>query len=52
VIRVADNAGKSPNKLLVAEIALALVVLTGAGLMTRTMYKIAKPATTFQAEQA
>jgi putative ABC transport system permease protein len=27
--------------LLVAEIALALVVLTGAGLMTRTMYKIA-----------
>jgi len=29
------------NSLLVAEIALALVVLTGAGLMTRTMYKIA-----------
>ena len=29
------------DSLLVAEIALALVVLTGAGLMTRTMYKIA-----------
>jgi putative ABC transport system permease protein len=29
------------DSLLVAEIALSLVVLTGAGLMTRTMYKIA-----------
>jgi len=29
------------DSLLVAEIAFALVVLTGAGLMTRTMYKIA-----------
>jgi len=29
------------DSLLVAEIALALIVLTGAGLMTRTMYKIA-----------
>ena len=29
------------DSLLVAEIAFALIVLTGAGLMTRTMYKIA-----------
>lgn len=34
--------------LLVAEIALALVVVTGAGLMTRTMYKIAHVDPGFQ----
>ena len=36
--------------LLVAEIALALVVVTGAGLMTRTMYKIANVDPGFQAD--
>jgi putative ABC transport system permease protein len=36
--------------LLVAEIALALVVITGAGLMTRTMYKIAKIDPGFQSD--
>lgn len=36
--------------LLVAEIALALVVLTGAGLMTRTMYKIAHVDPGFRAD--
>ena len=36
--------------LLVAEIALALVVLTGAGLMTRTMYKIAHVDPGFQSD--
>jgi putative ABC transport system permease protein len=36
--------------LLVAEIALALVVVTGAGLMTRTMYKIANVDPGFQSD--
>src|ERR1044071_1549439 len=36
--------------LLVAEIALALVVVTGAGLMTRTMYKIANVNPGFQSD--
>src|SRR5262245_62265662 len=36
--------------LLVAEIALALMVVTGAGLMTRTMYKIAKVDPGFQSD--
>jgi putative ABC transport system permease protein len=36
--------------LLVAEIALALVVITGAGLMTRTMYKIAHVDPGFQSD--
>jgi len=36
--------------LLVAEIALALVVVTGAGLMTRTMYKIANIDPGFQSD--
>src|SRR6185369_10326832 len=36
--------------LLVAEIALALVVVTGAGLMTRTMYKIAHVDPGFQSD--
>jgi putative ABC transport system permease protein len=36
--------------LLVAEIALALVVVTGAGLMTRTMYKIASVDPGFQSD--
>ena len=36
--------------LLVAEIALALVVITGAGLMTRTMYKIANVDPGFQSD--
>jgi predicted permease len=36
--------------LLVAEIALALIVLTGAGLMTRTMYKIAHVDPGFQSD--
>ena len=38
------------DSLLVAEIALALVVLTGAGLMTRTMYKIANVDPGFQTD--
>ena len=38
------------DSLLVAEIALALVVLTGAGLMTRTMYKIAHVDPGFRAD--
>jgi putative ABC transport system permease protein len=36
--------------LLVAEIALALMVVTGAGLMTRTMYKIANVDAGFQSD--
>jgi putative ABC transport system permease protein len=36
--------------LLVAEIALALMVVTGAGLMTRTMYKIAHVDPGFQSD--
>src|SRR6185369_14771701 len=36
--------------LLVAEIALALIVVTGAGLMTRTMYKIAHVDPGFQSD--
>jgi predicted permease len=36
--------------LLVAEIALALMVVTGAGLMTRTMYKIANVDPGFQSD--
>ncbi len=36
--------------LLVAEIAFALVVVTGAGLMTRTMYKIANVDPGFQSD--
>jgi putative ABC transport system permease protein len=36
------------DSLLVAEIALALVVVTGAGLMTRTMYKITNVNPGFQ----
>ena len=36
--------------LLVAEIALALMVITGAGLMTRTMYKIANVDPGFQSD--
>ena len=36
--------------LLVTEIALALVVVTGAGLMTRTMYKIANVNPGFQSD--
>jgi predicted permease len=36
------------DSLLVAEIALALIVVTGAGLMTRTMYKIAHVDPGFQ----
>ena len=38
------------DSLLVAEIALALVVVTGAGLMTRTMYKIANVDPGFQSD--
>src|SRR6201988_142633 len=38
------------DALLVAEIALALVVVTGAGLMTRTMYKIANIDPGFQSD--
>jgi putative ABC transport system permease protein len=38
------------DSLLVAEIALALVVLAGAGLMTRTMYKIANVDPGFRAD--
>src|SRR5262245_28143931 len=38
------------DSLLVAEIALALMVVTGAGLMTRTMYKIAKVDPGFQSD--
>jgi putative ABC transport system permease protein len=38
------------DSLLVAEIALALMVVAGAGLMTRTMYKIAKVDPGFQSD--
>ena len=38
------------DSLLVAEIALALMVVTGAGLMTRTMYKIANVDPGFQSD--
>src|SRR4029434_6130730 len=38
------------DSLLVAEIALALMVVTGAGLMTRTMHKIAKVDPGFQSD--
>ena len=38
------------DSLLVAEIALALIVVTGAGLMTRTMFKIANVDPGFQSD--
>ena len=38
------------DSLLVAEIALALIVVTGAGLLTRTMYKIANVDPGFQTD--